>query len=124
MKECKSCVRCLFLYTKDDGYSNYTVTDTQLLCVLGKNKKLPERVPDTWGPKPWVGMDGNPWEDRFHATKDGRCENYQERPLEFERVELDVEEERLLDEESAKAAFLQGDVMPLLVRKHQLGEPL
>jgi hypothetical protein len=113
MSECKSCVGCKFLFGWALGYSNYTVEDTD----------LPDTMPDAWGANGWVGVDGDPTLDKWVCTKNSRCEMYQPQEKEFERVRVDVDQEEFIaNEESARGAFLQGDVMPLLVLKYVKGE--
>lgn len=36
----RSCLGCKFLYTQEEGYSNYTVTDYTICCALEKNPEL------------------------------------------------------------------------------------
>jgi hypothetical protein len=112
-----SCCKCLFLFTRDYGYSNYTVEGSELYCAMEKNDNLPAEIPETWGPKEWVGIDGDPEKDNWTLTNQSRCEHYQEYNPEFQRVRLDVDLEDLPGEEAAKEAFMQGDVMPLMVRR-------
>lgn len=114
----ESCCRCLFLFTRDDGYSNYTVTDTELHCAMKRNPNLAAYMPDDYGARAWVGVDGDPAKDKWFATNQSRCELYQEQKPEFARVHLDVEMEDLPGPEKAMGAFMQGDVMPMLVRKY------
>ena len=64
----QSCVGCKFLYEQDDGYSNYTVTDTSVICALDLNKDLPGERPWDWRPQP----------DNWPKTMYGRCDKYAE----------------------------------------------
>lgn len=61
-----SCVGCKFLYSQDMGYSNWTVTDTQMRCALQLNPNLPADEPFDWD------RDNDNWT----ATKHGRCKRY------------------------------------------------
>lgn len=112
-----SCCRCLFLFTRDDGYSNWTVMDTELHCVMKRNAHLPVPKPDDYGGG-WIGVDGDPAKDNWFITQQSRCELYQEQKPEFARVHIDVEMDDLPTQEKAMEAFMQGDVMPMLVRKY------
>ncbi len=42
-----SCVGCKFLYVQDEGYSNYTVENSEVRCAHDRNKSLPA---DRWNP--------------------------------------------------------------------------
>ncbi|AUZ94895.1 hypothetical protein FDI40_gp089 [Agrobacterium phage Atu_ph07] len=64
----KSCIGCRFLFEKDDGYSNYTVTDTTVYCALRLNKKLPAEKAWDWN--------NSAKEDNWPKTNDTRCEEY------------------------------------------------
>ena len=109
------------MFTRDTGYSNYTVEGADVYCVHDRNRFFPVELPDSlgYGAQPsWTGLDGNPRTDRWYATRTSRCELYRERNLEFERVALDVDGDNFPPEESAVQEFLIGNVMPLLVRRY------
>ena len=74
-----SCIGCKFLFIVDDGYSNYTVTDSTIYCGKRKNKNLPSENP--WD---WI-MDVN--NDNFPKTSNSRCDSYSEGSL----IRLDVD---------------------------------
>lgn len=73
-----SCVGCKFLYAQDIGYSNYTVTDTEIACALKKNPNLPKERPWDWGNNNYSGpiIPASPSKDNWPATNDSRCESY------------------------------------------------
>ena len=83
MPEHTSCLGCKWMFTRDTGYSNYTVLDTEAHCVHDRNPKLPADIPDEvrkWGhiqerDYNYVWM--KPKDDKWHATKDGRCDLYE-----------------------------------------------
>jgi hypothetical protein len=64
----KSCIGCMFLYQKDEGYSNMTVTDTDLRCVWNANPKLPHAMP--------YDLTTDPELDLWDKTCDSRCFRY------------------------------------------------
>lgn len=65
----KSCVGCKFLYAQDEGYSNYTVEDTDIHCAMGRNASLPASKPYDWE---WNIETADNWP----ATNASRCERY------------------------------------------------
>lgn len=71
-----SCKGCKFLYTKGEGYSNWTWLDTIARCALDKNPSIPK---DSFGNI----------EDlyKLQCIKTGRCDRYAPGVL----VELDVD---------------------------------
>lgn len=73
----RSCVGCKYLWAKDEGYSNYTVEETKIDCLLDRNPKLPDQRPWDWDEE----------KDNWPATMMGRCEVYAEGPM----VHLDVD---------------------------------
>jgi hypothetical protein len=73
----QSCVGCKYLYLKEDGYSNYTVTDVDVLCALERNPELPAPLPDDWRKEP----------DNWPRTNVSRCSQYGKGP----EVRLDVD---------------------------------
>lgn len=75
----KSCVGCKWLYMRDDGYSNYTVMDTSVLCAKDKNPNLPADEPYDWK----EDAEGDNWT----KTNESRCELYAQGPT----VHLDVD---------------------------------
>lgn len=60
----RTCFGCKFLCRQDCGYSNWTVTDTDVLCLLDMNPNLPKSEP--WD---WTTGGGDNWE----ATNNSRC---------------------------------------------------
>jgi len=48
MKLGESCRGCMFLFTRDDGYSNYTVLGVEMHCVMQENPHLKggQEIPD------------------------------------------------------------------------------
>lgn len=74
-----SCVGCKYLYRKDEGYSNYTVTDVEVRCALDRNLNLPAPLPYDWI------QDGDNWP----RTNASRCERYGPGPF----IALDVDQE-------------------------------
>lgn len=101
-----SCATCKFLYGQDTGYSNYTVTDTDIHCALERNPHLPTVMPFDWK--------FTYTSDNWPATQNSRCEKYDvrrekdEMPDWFRIPWLDVDGEKLceeleLDDEATKA---------------------
>lgn len=81
-----SCRDCQYLYKHDRGYSNYTVTDTDVICALNKNPHLPTEKPYDWRV---LGTDNWP------KTRDSRCDMYLHTPEGAQQVHMDVDcEER------------------------------
>ena len=78
---CNSCALCKFLYSQDNGYSNYTVEDTTVDCAKDRNPNLPEDRP--WD---WKFSESS---DNWPATNNSRCELYAVGP----QVDLDVDGE-------------------------------
>lgn len=79
MTNTESCIGCKFLYLQDMGYSNYTVTDTEVRCAKGNNSNLPSLEPCNWN---WNAENDN-WPD----TNSSRCDIYAHGEL----VHLDVD---------------------------------
>jgi hypothetical protein len=75
----KSCVGCKFLYSKDTGYSNYTIEETTIYCAKNLNDRLPDDEPWDWRHEP----------DNWPKTMYGRCNLYAVGVM----VRLDVENE-------------------------------
>ena len=73
----KSCVGCAYLYAQDYGYSNYTVTDTDMDCALNSNPNLPADEPYDWKQVP----------DNWPATNNNRCSSY----VSGEQIRYDVD---------------------------------
>ena len=115
--ECKSCLGCRFLITRDTGYSNWTVEDTQAHCMLNNNFHLPADIPDDiCGYKTdykWV----KPENDKWYATKNQRCDKYEysaEVP-----IKLDVEGDKIMTIKQAETHFFKtGDGMPLRIARY------
>lgn len=96
-----SCVGCKFLYRQDEGYSNYTVTDSEVRCALDKNPNLPAAFPYDWI------QDSDNWP----RTNSSRCERYGPGPF----IELDVDKEvgpadSSTDEEQIAAICTHADI--------------
>lgn len=115
--ECKSCLGCKFLIQRDDGYSNWTVEDTEAHCLLSMNPHLPASIPDdVCGYKTdyqWV----KPEDDKWYATKDQRCDKYQHSVSEL--IKLDVDGEKIMTIKMAENHFFKtGDGMPLRIARY------
>jgi hypothetical protein len=88
-------------------------------CGMRRNPKLPTEIPDEvrkytrdW----YVWM--QPENDKWHATKDGRCELYQ-RNSEDAYYHIDCEGEDIVDTETGRRMLTEeADPMPLLVAQH------
>jgi hypothetical protein len=98
-----SCVGCKFLYRQDDGYSNYTVTDSEVRCALDKNPNLPAPFPYDWIQDV----------DNWPRTGASRCERYGPGPF----IELDVDKEvgpadSSTDEEQIAAICAHANIGP------------
>lgn len=120
MSECKSCLRCVWLVTRDTGYSNYTVIDTDAHCVMCRNAKLPNTIPDelrVWDSDAkefcWI----KPERDKWHATKDGRCELYQDGgKLPYH---IDCEGQDLVDEKEGQRLLTEeANAVPLMTARY------
>lgn len=77
----KSCVGCKFLYAQDEGYSNWTVTDTDIRCAKDRNENLPASEPFDWN--------GDADSDNWPKTNASRCELYADGPM----IKLDCDGE-------------------------------
>jgi len=110
-----SCLQCKFLFTRDTGYSNYTVEDTELHCVLKLNPKLPAEIPDEVRGYPkyeWV----KPEDDRWHCTKDSRCGKYQHTDEAY--IHIDSDGDDIMTINAAEDHFFRtGDGMQLHISK-------
>ncbi len=93
-----SCATCKYLYFKDRGYSNYTVTDTEVRCALDRNPNLPADEPYDWE-YARESVPGKKSHDNWPKTADSRCVKYD--GYEGERVRISVEAD---DEEVRIAA--------------------
>ena len=119
MTECKSCLQCKYLFTRDTGYSNYTVEDTDMHCVLSANPKLPAEMPDEVYD---YGHDSRyKWmqakDDRWHATKEGRCDKYEHTDNDPPHIDCDGED--IMTIEQAEAHFFKtGDGMQLRITRY------
>lgn len=114
-----SCLQCKFLFTRDTGYSNWTVEDTDLHCVLKLNPKLPDEIPDEV--RRYKGHSDYGWmradNDKWHATKDGRCDKYQHTDNDPPHIDCDGDE--ILTIKAAEDHFFKtGDGMPLRISKY------
>lgn len=108
---CNSCVGCKFLYTQQEGYSDYTVTDEFIECALDKNPNLPADEPIDWR------SDMSTGEDNWPATQNSRCGSYSPIEEEREHVVLDVDKEIgpadcTDDEEAVDAICKHAEVGP------------
>lgn len=78
---CKSCAMCKYLYRQDNGYSNYTVEETEVRCAKDRNPNLPEREPWDWK--------FTATEDNWPLTSQSACDQFAAGP----QVGLDVDGE-------------------------------
>ena len=119
MQECKSCLRCKWLITRDTGYSNYTVEDTDAHCIMDRNPKLPTAVPDEVRVRTpdWAYHWIKPEKDRWHATKNGRCELYlygSKTPY-----HIDVDGDDLVSEEEGQRLLTEeANPVPLMTTRY------
>lgn len=114
-----SCLQCKFLFTRDTGYSNWTVEDTDLHCVLRMNPKLPDELPDEVrryeGRSEYVWMKAD--NDKWHATKDGRCDKYVH--TDDNPPHIDCDGDKVMGIAQAEDHFFRtGDGMPLRISKY------
>jgi len=114
-----SCLRCQWLFTRDTGYSNYTVEDTEMHCVMRRNPKLPTEIPDEvrkYTRKGYAWM--QPENDKWHATKDGRCELYQRDAVD-DYCHIDCDGDDIEDIETGRRMLTEeADPMPLLIAQY------
>ncbi len=111
-----SCLQCKFLFTRDTGWSNYTVLETELHCVLKLNPKLPAEIPDEvrgYSHNAWM----TPANDKWHATKDSRCGKYQHTDEAYVHIDCDGDDIMGI-EDAEKHFFRTGDAMPLRISKY------
>ena len=114
MSECTSCLGCKWLFTRDTGYSNWTVEDTDAHCAHNRNPKLPEEIPDEVRDYSHVWM--RPENDAWHATKDGRCELYDSNSDYEAPYHIDCEGEEIVSLEVGRRLLTEeADPLPLLV---------
>lgn len=110
-----SCLQCKFLFTRDTGYSNWTVEDTDLHCVLRLNPKLPAEIPDEV--KDYSGKWMRAENDKWHATKDGRCDKYVHTDNDPPHIDCDGDD--IMPIKNAEDYFFKtGDGMPLRISKY------
>lgn len=83
-----SCLGCAYLYFQDQGYSNWTVEETQVACIKDANPNLPAREPWDWK-KQYE-------KDDWPATKHSICGQAYLVTDNFDRVHLDVDGETKL----------------------------
>lgn len=69
---------------QDEGYSNWTVTETSVHCLKGNNPNLPADLPWDWDHDP----------DNWPLTNTSRCDFYGEGV----QIHMDVEGSYLEDE--------------------------
>lgn len=94
-----SCYPCKFLYLSDQGYSNYTVEQTHVLCALDLNGKLPADKPYDWN----VEANSNSrTEDNWPITSTARCQQFKElsKPHPEGMVHFDVDGENQITDMS------------------------
>lgn len=93
--ECKSCDGCKYIMFQDSGYSNYTVLNTDVHCLLDLNENLPSERPYDW----------NQSKNNWKSTNCSRCDRY----CEGDQIHLDVEGEEspedCTDDEETLSAF-------------------
>lgn len=77
-----SCARCAYLYLHDRGYSNWTVTETDVLCALDRNPNLVD------GPSEPHDWNWDPANDNWPKTNNSRCSKYE--PIDC-MIQLDVD---------------------------------
>ena len=114
-----SCLQCKFLFTRDTGYSNYTVEDTEMHCVLKLNPKLPAEIPDEV--RGYSINSGYTWmapeNDKWHATKDSRCDKYQHTDEAY--IHIDCDGDDIMTIKAAEDHFFKtGDGMQLRISKY------
>ena len=94
----KSCVGCKFLYSEGQGYSNYSLMETEVRCAKDKNPNLPALEVDDWTPQ----------SDNWPATNSSRCELY----AHGEMVAMDV------DGEDGPATYTQDEEAITAICEH------
>lgn len=125
-----SCLQCKFLFTRDTGYSNYTVEDTDAHCLLRRNPHLPKEVPDeirVWthiNPVKKHDLERNqhaylwvaPEQDKWFATKDSRCDKYEGWGVPYH---IDCDGDEIMSIKQAEDHFFRtGDGMPLRIARY------
>jgi hypothetical protein len=124
-----SCRGCMFLFARDDGYSNYTVMDTEVHCAADRNEKLPADAPDevetgesaqySTARVQQKSLHHQPAFDGWHATKEARCAEYTPAAPDAKWHHIDCEGGDIYTEQPAIEHLLQtGDFMPLLIRRY------
>ncbi len=89
-----SCVGCQYLYLQDEGYSNWTVEETTVICALNKNPQLPANLPFDWNFR-YENQDST--KDNWPKTQNMTCDSYIEIG-ELNRICFDVDgEDKPLD---------------------------
>lgn len=116
-----SCLQCKFLFTRDTGYSNWTVEDTELHCVLKLNPNLPAEIPDDVRDYYASNKVRYTWmkaeDDKWHCTKDSRCDKYQH--SDDDPVHIDCDGGDILTIKAAEDHFFRtGDGMQLRISKY------
>lgn len=89
-----SCADCKYLYFQDTGYSNWTVEGCDVDCALGKNKRLPDEMPDDWVYHQFFHH-SHDRSDNWVATAVGRCDSYEPSGM---QVHLDVDGEHKIED--------------------------
>lgn len=70
----RSCAGCEYLYFRNIGYSNYTVTDTVVHCALDRNPNLKDKEVEV--PYDWRHDLKNGIHDRWEPTCNSMCERF------------------------------------------------
>lgn len=106
-----SCRHCIWLFTRDTGYSNWTVLDTEMHCARRMNPRLPAKLPSAVQ----SGSRDQPALDKWHATRNGRCQDFRREPpdvpLPFHHIDCDGEEIPT-PEQTVDAMLSQADPVP------------
>lgn len=102
-----SCLGCVFLYTQDEGYSSYTITDTLVFCAQRAN---PNIIDGASAPYDWIEQGFDQWP----ATMRSRCSLYANVG---ESVHFDVDD----DSGSAVAQLPSHPFFGEVIDKHREG---
>ena len=70
----RSCAGCEYLYFRDVGYSNYTVTETVVHCALDRNPNLKGKEVEV--PYDWQHDLNNGIYDRWGPTCNSMCDQF------------------------------------------------
>lgn len=94
----RSCAGCEYLYFHDDGYSNYTVTETVIHCALDRNPNLKDKEVEV--PYDWRHDLNNGIHDRWEPTCNSMCERFSPLKKGCSPASFDVEGETKAAEET------------------------